>query len=117
MTLWLRYDLRTHRLDACDFLADAVARQAVGGNAVAHHPAGLLAAVADLDLVPKPTQMVGAGESRRAGADHQHALAGGRSWRNRPAFSSARSPRKRSSEWMATGASRNCRLQAPSQGW
>ena len=31
-------------------------------------------------------------------------------------FSIARSPRKRSSEWMATGWSRNCLLHAPSHG-
>src|SRR6266516_3130350 len=69
-------DLHAHRLDARDLLAHSVARQAIGGNAVSHHPSGLL----------QP-------------------------------LSIARSPRKRSSEWTATGWSRNWRLQALSQGW
>ncbi len=51
-----------------------VARQAVGGDAVAHHPAGLGARVADLDLVPQARQVVGGRQAARAGADDQHAL-------------------------------------------
>src|SRR5208337_129665 len=78
------YDSCTHRLDARDLLADPIARQAVRGNAVSHHPAGFLAAVADLDLMPQPTQMVGAGQSPWAGADHQDALAGWSARWNRP---------------------------------
>src|SRR4029077_11458644 len=45
---------------------------------------GLLAAVADLDLMPQPTQMVGAGQSRRAGTDHQDALSSRSARRDRP---------------------------------
>jgi hypothetical protein len=43
-----------------------------------------LAAIADLDLVPHPTQMVGAGQPRRPGADHQDALSSRSARRDRP---------------------------------
>jgi hypothetical protein len=80
------HDLHAHRLDAGDLLGQPLARQAIGGHAVAHHAARLLAAVADLDVMSQPAQVVGAGQARGAGANHQHALAGGRPWLDRPAF-------------------------------
>jgi hypothetical protein len=80
-------DLGAHRLDACDLPGDSLARQAIRGDAVSHHPSRLLAAIADLDLMPQPTQMESAGQSRRAGPDHQDALPGRSSRRGRPAFS------------------------------
>ena len=79
-------DLHAHRRDALDLLHQPVARQAVGGDAVVHHAAGLGHRVADLDLVPEAAQMVGAGEAGRPGADHQHAPAGRRAGGNAPAL-------------------------------
>ena len=52
-----------------------VAGQPVGRDAVAHHPAGLVAGVADLDLVAEPGQVVGGRQPARPGADDQHPLA------------------------------------------
>ena len=52
-----------------------VAGQPVGRDAVAHHPAGLVARVADLDLVAEPGQVVGGRQPARPGADHEHPLA------------------------------------------
>src|SRR6185295_19254512 len=67
-------------------LGNPVARQAIRGNTVSHHAAGLVAAVADLDLMPEPAQMVGARQARRAGAYHQDALSGRRAGLDRPTF-------------------------------
>ena len=64
----------THRRDARDLSTEHVARQAVGRDPVAHHPAGLVAGVADLDLVAEPRQVVGGRQAARPGADDQHAL-------------------------------------------
>ena len=79
-------DRHAHRLDARDLLVEPFARQAVGGNAVVHHAAGLGVGVADLDLVPEAAQVIGARQARGTGADHEHALAGRRPRRDRPAF-------------------------------
>ena len=77
-------DLHAHRLDARDFLVEPLTRQAVRGNPVVHHAARLGVRIADLDVVAEPPQVVRARQARRAGADHEHALAGGRSWGDRP---------------------------------
>ena len=58
--------------------AEHVARHPVRRDAVAHHPAGLGARVADLDLVAEPGQMVGGRQPARPGADHEHPLAAAR---------------------------------------
>src|SRR6187455_225645 len=67
-------------------MVQPLARQAVGGDPVMHHPARLRVGVADLDLVPEAPQVVGARQARRAGADHEDALAGRRARGDRPAF-------------------------------
>ena len=64
------------RCEAIDFGAQHVARQPVGGDAIAHHPARLLTGVPDLHLMPQPGQMAGGRQAARAGADHQHPPAG-----------------------------------------
>jgi hypothetical protein len=69
-----------------DLLAQSLARQAISGDAIAHHPAGLLATVADLDLMPDPAQMVGARQAHRAGTHHQDAFSGRSAGRDRPTF-------------------------------
>ena len=79
-------DRHAHRLDARDFLVEPLARQAVRGNAVVHHAAGLGVGVADLDVVAEAPQVVRARQARRAGADDEHALAGRRPRRDRPAL-------------------------------
>ena len=79
-------DRHAHLLDARDFPVEPLARQAIGGDPVVHHPARLGVGVADLDLVPEASQVIGARQARGAGADHEHALAGRRPRRDRPAF-------------------------------
>ena len=69
-------DLDAQLLDAGDLGVDDVARQAVLGDAVAHHAAGLLAGVVDLDLVAETRQVVGGGQARGPGADDEDAVAG-----------------------------------------
>ena len=109
-------NLHPHRLDARDFLVEPLTRQAVCRNSVVHHAARLGVRIADLDVVSEPAQLVGARQAGRAGADDEHALAGGLAGSDRPSLLVGRSPRNRSSEWMETAESRNCRLQALSQG-
>ena len=64
-----------HRRDPADLAVEDIPWQPVGRDPVAHHPARLAAGVADLDLVPEPSQMVGGREAARTGTDHEHALA------------------------------------------
>ena len=71
-------DRDAHRLDARDLSVEPLARQAVRGNPVVHHAARLGVGVADLDVVSEPPQVVRARQASRAGADHEHPLAGGR---------------------------------------
>ena len=52
------------RRDPLDLAAQHVAGHPVGRDAVAHHPAGLRARVADLDLVAEPRQVVGGRRAR-----------------------------------------------------
>ncbi len=53
-----------------------VGRVAVGRDAVAQHPAGVLLRLVDLDVVPEGAQVVGRREAGRAGADDADPLAG-----------------------------------------
>ena len=69
-------DLDAQVFDAFDLGVHHVAGQSVFGDAVAHHAAGQLAGIVDLHLMTDPGQVVGRGEPRGAGADHQHAIAG-----------------------------------------
>ena len=69
-------DPHAQRGDPVELAVEDVARHPVGRDAVAHHPAGLLARVPDLDLVAEPGQVVGGGQPARPGADDQHPLAG-----------------------------------------
>ena len=61
-----------HGRDPGDLRVEDVARQPVGGDAVAHHPARQRSVVADDDVVPEPGQVVGGREPGRAGADDEH---------------------------------------------
>jgi hypothetical protein len=80
-----------------------------------HHAARFGVRIADLDVVSEPSQVVRARQARRAGADHQDSLSGGLPGRDRPSFVGEIAGR--SSEWIETAVeSRNCRLQALSQG-
>ena len=69
--------------DPLDLGVEDLARKAVLGNPVAHHPAGDGGGVPDRHLVSEQRQVVGGREARRAGADHEHALAAGRRGRLR----------------------------------
>ena len=73
-----RADLDPQRADLVEFLVEQVRREAVGGNAVAQHSAGLLLLLQDLDLVTERAQEVGRGETGRARANDADPLAGGR---------------------------------------
>ena len=67
-------DSHAERGDALDFVVQHVAREPVVRDAVAHHPAGFGAGVADFDLVASPGQVVGGRQSAGSGADDQHPL-------------------------------------------
>ena len=70
-----------------DLGVEDVARQAVAGDAVAHHPAGLGPAVAHRDRVTLAGEVVGGGQPAGAGADDDDAAAGARRRRvERPAL-------------------------------
>ena len=62
--------------DARDLGVQDIARQAVAGDAEAHHAAGDRPGVADRDRVPAPRELVGGGQAGGAGADDEHTLAG-----------------------------------------
>ena len=68
-------DRDAQRPDLVELLVEQVGRQAVGRNAVAQHPAGLLLLLEDLDLVTERAQVVGSGETGRTGADDADPLA------------------------------------------
>ena len=108
-TRWSQTIAHAERRDAADLGVEHVARQAVGGDAVAHHAAGLGAGVADLDLVAEPREVVRGREPARAGADHEHALAAALGRRRRTA-SRARSPGRRGSA-RPSGSRRRCRAR------
>ena len=69
-------DRDAEHLDLLDLLVEQIGRQAVGRDAVAEHPAGLLLRLEDLDLVAVGAQVVGRGETGRPGADDADAFAG-----------------------------------------
>ena len=95
------------RRDPVELAGEHVARQPVGRDAVAHHPAGLGARVADLDLVAEPRQVVGGRQPARSGADDEHPLAGARRRADRTA-SPARARGRRGSA-RPSGSRRRCR--------
>src|ERR1019366_9822320 len=68
-------EAHAQRRDPLELSAQNVTGHPVGRNAVAHHPAGLRARIADLDLVPEPRQVIGRREPTWARADHEHPLA------------------------------------------
>ena len=57
------------------FSVQDIARQPVGGNAVAHHAAAR-PRVANLDLMAEAGEVVGGRKPAGPGADHEHPLAG-----------------------------------------
>ena len=59
LDLMVAREADSQRPDPIDLCAHHVPWQAIGGNPVAHHPAGLWARIANLDLVPQTRQMVG----------------------------------------------------------
>src|SRR5208283_3023293 len=69
-------DRHTHRRNACDLLADDVARQAIGGNAPTHHAARLLSRLANLHGMAESRQVIRAGKTGGAGADDEDAAPG-----------------------------------------
>ena len=88
--------LDAEREDPLDLRVEHLARQAVGGDAVAHHPPGPRGGVAHRHVVPAQCEVVGGGEARGPGADDEHAPPrGGAGGRQLPAR--ARSPRRRGS--------------------
>src|SRR5581483_707730 len=78
-------DLYAQRVHPVDLTVEDVARQPVGRDPVAHHPAGFIAGIADLHLVPEPRQVAGSREAAWTGAYHQHPP-------SRPAGRSLQSP-------------------------
>ena len=72
-------EAHAERRDPVDLGVQDVAGQPVGGDAVAHHPAGLGAVVADDDVVAEPGQVVRGRQPARAGADDEHAACRSRS--------------------------------------
>ena len=79
-------DPHPHRLDTPDLPVDPLAWEAVRRNPVAHHPARFGVRIADLDVVATASQLVGARQAGRAGADDEDALTGGRARGDGPAF-------------------------------
>ncbi len=65
-----------HREDGVDVLVQALAREAVSGNAVAHHAAHGTMHLEHRNLVPHQCAEVGARKAGRAAADNGDALAG-----------------------------------------
>ncbi len=75
------------RGDARDLGVEHVARQAVFGNAEAHHAARERAGFADRHAMAETGEMIGGRQARRAGADDEDAFAAERGGLfERPAF-------------------------------
>ena len=74
-------DLDAHVDNAFNLAIEHVARRAVAGDAVAHHPAQFGARLEDGGGMAFTAQEIGAGEPGGTAADDGHALAGGRSGR------------------------------------
>jgi hypothetical protein len=107
-----------HRRDPVHLAAHDLAGHPVLGDAVAHHPARLVAGVADLDLVAQASQVVRGRQPLGPAPMTSTRLPvapGGRS--NAHPCSKARSPRYRSTEWIDTALSTSARLQTLSHGW
>ena len=66
--------------DALDLGIEHLARQPVLRNAEAHHAARHRTGLANRHAVAEPREMIGGRESRWAGTNDQHALAGRRQW-------------------------------------
>ncbi len=73
--LGIEDELDPHRHNAPDLGVEHVARQAIFGDAEAHHTAGQRPSLADRHPMAEAPQMIGGGEARRSGADDEHALA------------------------------------------
>ncbi len=69
-------DRDVQQLDLLELLVEQVGRQAVGRNAIAQHPPGLLLCLEDLDPVAVGAQVIGRRQARGTGADDADALAG-----------------------------------------
>jgi hypothetical protein len=112
-------DRDVHVGDALHLGVEHFARQAVLGDAEAHHAAHVGAGVHHRDGVAELAQVVGGRHARGAGTDDQHLLAGFLCRRGElpAALDIASSPRKRSTELMPTASSILPRLQADSQVW
>ncbi len=65
-------EAHAHRGNPADLGVEDVTRHPVGRDAVAHHPAGRIARVPDLDLVAEPGQVVGGRQAARPGTDDEH---------------------------------------------
>src|SRR5262249_20824110 len=72
----VQFEPYAHVDDPGDLHVEHVPRQAVGGNAVPHHAAGLVPGVPHRHGVAEQPQVVRRGEAGRTGADDEHALAG-----------------------------------------
>ena len=80
-------DLDAQGANALDLALHDVTRQAVGGDAVAHHAPRQGRRLVQDDLVPEEPQVVGGREAARPGADDEHPPPRGRSRRvGRPAL-------------------------------
>ena len=87
LDLVIEDDLDAQRRDAGDFGVEHLARQAVLRDAEMHHAARQRPRFVDHDRMTAPRQVPRDREAARAGADDEHALAGGRRVRrDRPAF-------------------------------
>ncbi len=69
-------NLDAQHADLVELLLEQIGRQAVGRNAVAELPARVFQRLENLDLVAVGAQVVGSGQTGRAGADDTDALAG-----------------------------------------
>ena len=89
-------DRHAHVDDALHLGVEHVARQAVLGDAEAHHPAHQRAGLDHRDRVAEPAQVVGGRHPRGAGADDEHVLPG-LDLRPRRSASGSSAPRRRGS--------------------
>jgi len=81
----VQLQLDAHVEDAPHLGVEHLARQAVLGDAEAHHAAALRAGFENRHGVSRQAQVPGGGEAGRSRADHQHALAGLGAGRGGPA--------------------------------
>ena len=74
--LGVEFESDTHRGDARHLGVDHVARQAIFGNAEAHHAAGHGSRIAQHHRMPGAAQVISRGQARRSGTHHKHTFAG-----------------------------------------